>query len=439
MWSVECKSLPRSGFEVKKVAYSVNVKDWASSGEVVASNGDAKGTKWEVNADIKGEYLPASEPSELFAAPAAENVTRFIIGIKAGVQRAQKGAKKPPPQQAFLQPMVKATPEGIASPTVGGNGRKGGTVRSAAGRFMGVNMPANFAYKTLDIEYRCFAPGTVTITVEVPFPNNNFAPVIFTWQKTCGGEPPQDLTIITAFEDEVVLRGVVQPEWVPVDGTHKVFASDPETTFRLSKKRGTKKTTRFDTPSITAVSTSDPETICNPSLDGSGRKGGTIRGVDKGAPAELKVLYNCVKAGTAVITMEIPLAMSTEPLTISWTKTCGGIPRQFFSVTTWEKAVVKDGITFDDWAPEYASEAFSAIVDSSEDDTTFWLALEAVDESNMAFYEPDWADWMDDVEEPTVPANMMAQTFQRPRVTTSNPATCNPSCDLSLFPLFFTF
>ena len=55
--------------------------------------------------------------------------------------------------------LVYATPEGVASPTIGGNGRKGGTIRPANGKFMGVKLPPNFAYKTLDVEYRCFAPG----------------------------------------------------------------------------------------------------------------------------------------------------------------------------------------------------------------------------------------------------------------------------------------
>ena len=57
--------------------------------------------------------------------------------------------------------------------------------------------------------------------------------------------------------------------------------------------------------------------------------------------------------------------------------------------------VTKDGITFDDWSPEYYNEPFSAIIDSSDDDTAFYIALEAVDETNMAFYEPDWADVSD--------------------------------------------
>jgi hypothetical protein len=33
----------------------------------------------------------------------------------------------------------------------------------------------------------------------------------------------------------------------------------------------------------------------------------------------------------------------------SWTKECGGQYRQYLSVSTWEKAVVRDGIPYDDW------------------------------------------------------------------------------------------
>ena len=166
-----------------------------------------------------------------------------------------------------------------------------------------------------------------------------------------------------------------------------------------------------------------------------------------------QVLYNCIQQGEAVITLDIPLAMSNEPLSVSWTKKCGGIARQFFTVSTFDKIVTKDGITFDDWSPEYYNEPFSAIIDSSDDDTAFYIALEAVDETNMAFYEPDWADvsdhfhfcsrsvrerplanlasftaqWMDDVEEPAVPVSMMSQTYQRPKIETDNRAICNPS------------
>ena len=181
---------------------------------------------------------------------------------------------------------------------------------------MGVKLPPNFAYKTLDVEYRCFAPGQVTnsrinsflvrfqfdlfelirdicgqvvITVEIPFPNNNYAPAIFTWKKMCGGSPPTHLNIVTSFDEQVVSAGVVSPEWAAVTGDHKVFPSDVETTFRLSKSRGARQTTRFDTPSVTAVTTSGTGVVCNPALDGSGRKGGTIRAVDKRAPVEIQV------------------------------------------------------------------------------------------------------------------------------------------------------
>ena len=400
MWLINCLSLARPGFTVRQVPMSLPASRWDSGGQAVVTDGDTKrnneDTKWSVNSGLQGEYLPAKEPADLFTAPAAENATRFVVGMVAPPTQPQQGSKKRPlQQQAFLQPLVYATPEGVASPTIGGNGRKGGTIRPANGKFMGVKLPPNFAYKTLDVEYRCFAPGQVVITVEIPFPNNNYAPAIFTWKKMCGGSPPTHLNIITSFDEQVVSAGVVSPEWAAVTGDHKVFPSDVETTFRLSKSRGARQTTRFDTPSVTAVTTSGTGVVCNPALDGSGRKGGTIRAVDKGAPIEIQVLYNCIQQGEAVITLDIPLAMSNEPLSVSWTKKCGGIARQFFTVSTFDKIVTKDGITFDDWSPEYYNEPFSAIIDSSDDDTAFYIALEAVDETNMAFYEPDWADVSD--------------------------------------------
>ena len=294
MWLINCLSLARPGFTVRQVPMSLPASRWDSGGQAVVTDGDTKrnneDTKWSVNSGLQGEYLPAKEPADLFTAPAAENATRFVVGMVAPPAQPQQGSKKRPlQQQAFLQPLVYATPEGVASPTIGGNGRKGGTIRPANGKFMGVKLPPNFAYKTLDVEYRCFAPGQVVITVEIPFPNNNYAPAIFTWKKMCGGSPPTHLNIITSFDEQVVSAGVVSPEWAAVTGDHKVFPSDVETTFRLSKSRGARQTTRFDTPSVTAVTTSGTGVVCNPALDGSGRKGGTIRAVDKRAPVEIQV------------------------------------------------------------------------------------------------------------------------------------------------------
>jgi hypothetical protein len=215
------------------------------------------------------------------------------------------------------------------------------------------------------------------------------------------------------------LNGVAPQRWKLKWSWYWLVAVLRRTTFRLTK--GKEGSTRFKPPTIEAK----PSDVCNPSLDGSGRKGASVRGPNKD-PVDLIVVYNCVAQGTAVITLTIELAMNA-PLVISWTKTCGGIPRPYFSVTTWENAVVKDGVTYDDWSSEYVGEAFAAVVDSSDDKTSLYLGLEARDETTTAFYEPEWSDWADDIETPTIPANLMSQTYQRPRVETSDKSICNPT------------
>ena len=412
MWSIECESNAREGFTVQrpKLATSTSL---ASTHEEIAADGKAE-EKWKViQYGLSGEMIPFAEPKDLFSVGGDTNTTRFLVGMTMPTKGNRKSI-----QQAFRQPKLSVKPEGIASPVFLGTGRKGGTVRAAA-----VNSKSRGqGTKVLDIKYNCIAIGDVTVTVTIPFPDNNFKPVIFTWKKTCGGGLIKDLMMADAYDEPVVAGGEVMPAWSPISGDHSVDSSETSSTFKLTKRRGSKRDTRFQTPVITA----EPSKTCNPSLDGNGRKGGTIKAGRNADPSEISVIYNCVERGEVTITMTIPFAMNPD-VVISWQKSCGGVARPYFSVMTWESPVVKDGVTYDDWSPEFVGEPFAALVDSSEDETQLYIGLEAKDESNAGFYEPDWSDWMDDVESPSIPPNLMSQTYQRPMVETSNPSICNPS------------
>jgi len=131
-------------------------------------------------------------------------------------------------------------------------------------------------------------------------------------------------------------------------------------------------TIRFDEPELSV----EPAGVISPLLEGNGRKGGELLAMAKkgshivsrnepflpgltprqhcsdefavdeqvrGARAvTVGVSYNCVQPGDVTLTLTLPLLMHA-PLTWSWKKSCGGLYRRFFAVSTWEKAVVRDG------------------------------------------------------------------------------------------------
>eukprot|EP01045_Picozoa_sp_COSAG04_P009561 COSAG04_NODE_559_length_12608_cov_12.306499_2_plen_251_part_00 len=102
MWLINCLSLARPGFTVRQVPMSLPASRWDSGGQAVVTDGDTKrnneDTKWSVNSGLQGEYLPAKEPADLFTAPAAENATRFVVGMVAPPAQPQQGSKKRPLQ-----------------------------------------------------------------------------------------------------------------------------------------------------------------------------------------------------------------------------------------------------------------------------------------------------------------------------------------------------
>ena len=126
-------------------------------------------------------------------------------------------------------------------------------------------------------------------------------------------------------------------------------------------------TIRFAEPELSV----EPAGVISPLLEGNGRKGGELFAMAKkgshivsttivlpvkhcsnefavdeqvhGARAvTVGVSYNCVQPGDVTLTLTLPLLMHA-PLTWSWKKSCGGLYRRFFAVSTWEKAVVRDG------------------------------------------------------------------------------------------------
>eukprot|EP01043_Picozoa_sp_COSAG02_P037354 COSAG02_NODE_2794_length_8016_cov_5.159783_12_plen_269_part_00 len=133
--------------------------------------------------------------------------------------------------------------------------------------------------------------------------------------------------------------------------------------------------------------------IIEPVLEGNGRKGGQLHDANAKLAEKLRkspekllsygsvlgVVYNCIQPGEVQLTLTVPLMMH-EDLKWQWTKSCGGLYRPFFAVSTWNKAVVRDGRAEDDWDLEFMEEPIAAAVDSSEDMTSFFLTLDATDE-----------------------------------------------------------
>ena len=91
----------------------------------------------------------------------------------------------------------------------------------------------------------------VGAVLEIPFPNDNYAPIILTWKKECGGGYPKDVVIEVAG-DVVFSNAALEQEWDSEAGTYVADSPEASTVFSLAKTRGAKKRTRFDTPIIEA-------------------------------------------------------------------------------------------------------------------------------------------------------------------------------------------
>eukprot|EP01047_Picozoa_sp_COSAG01_P024706 COSAG01_NODE_1535_length_9988_cov_30.249065_8_plen_393_part_00 len=203
MWTVDCESNPKEGFTIK-----------TSDGTFVAENGLADDDWAVLPMAVSGGYVPAAVPADLYSVDSKTNKTRFILSILSPARSKSKKVT----QQAFTRPRIHVTPANVASPSFSGNGRRGGTV------FAAKKADGKGVTKRLDVLYNCFAEGTVTVTVVIPFPSDNFKKIIFTWKKTCGGGAVKDLKIVTADDEPVVSKGDVMPAWVPVSGDYAVDA-----------------------------------------------------------------------------------------------------------------------------------------------------------------------------------------------------------------------
>lgn len=153
--------------------------------------------------------------------------------------------------------------------------------------------------------------------------------------------------------------------------------------------------------------------------------------------SELGVVYNCIQPGEVQLTLTVPLMMH-EDLKWQWTKSCGGLYRPYFAVSTWNKAVARDGRAEDDWDLEFMDEPIAAAVDSSEAMTSFFITLDATDavaEASMLQASQDehlgtehfMGAETQQVIEQTIPVKLAVQSYLQPHVAVSDSSILNPA------------
>ena len=126
-----------------------------------------------------------------------------------------------------------------------------------------------------------------------------------------------------------------------------------------------------------SVQTSDKR-ICNPSLGGIASKGGTV--TSYGGQQQMDVKYNCLKQGSATITVTVPM-QAYEAVTFSWTKVCRKEQVQGWMIGTApsEDDVVSDGQPWIYFDSHPSAEGKRMIVDRETPQSTFfvWSGLPA--------------------------------------------------------------
>jgi hypothetical protein len=526
-WSVTCGGRNRPGFTVQMAQDARSgeqggdaARRYATAPAVVV--GGATQPRWAVEVPAKddrssaagptpehtseaflrsvGAMVPASPSSQLTQVAAGENVTRFVLSLcgrrparghqpRVGCEGARDQGQR---ERQLIEPArLAVTPEGICSPSIGGAGRKGATVapidsdadpataggskdglHGVAITLFGQRIDLESTYVPLDVRYNCFAPGTARITVVIPFPGGEFNPVIFTWNKVCGGHATKEISVSMKEDAKhpartVIERGAPSPPWngldrlsynpggglgaaedaAAADAPAEVSSDVGASTFVLSKVAGVGPT-HFGEPRL-RVEHSDGH-VLNPLLRGSGHMGGQLvfshpaKSVLIGGKrvrvtahfsvpdVTLEVVYNCLAAGKATLSLTVPLTLHND-LRWSWVKDCGGMARQQFTVSTFEAPVVRDGVAFDDWSLEHMDEPTAARVDSSAASLTFELALHdharltgsrsiGTDGDAGPLETSDWRRGRSKGrrEKPS------SQAYGQPRAQSSDPAVCLP-------------
>jgi hypothetical protein len=411
-WTLACGSKARTGFTVQLIGDVNTPHDQYEDATPVVQDGSGVGA-WAASVDWSSELAihgahdaVAVDPAHLYTVEASNNVTRFIVSL---AEPPTFDHEKPQHEsQPVMQPEVFTDDPSIMNPAVNGPLRKGGMVYTmqegmdAFGdepkiiKLFGQEITIGGSARPIDVEYNCIGVGEATVVLAIPFPGDNYRPVVFMWKKRCGGTVNDDIVVRMVGKthmDDVVAHGEVAARWsenaVALGQQHQALNTDLETNFVILKEGTSGSATRFKEPYL-EVGTAG---IIEPVLEGNGRKGGQLNDADaklaeklRKSPAKLLaygsvlgVVYNCIQPGEVQLTLTVPLMMH-EDLKWQWTKSCGGLYRPFFAVSTWNKAVVRDGRAEDDWDLEFMEEPIAAAVESSEDMTSFFLTLDATDE-----------------------------------------------------------
>lgn len=474
-WTLACGSKARTGFTVQLIGDVNTPHDQYEDATAVVQDGSGIGAwaasvDWSPKLAIHGAHdaVPV-DPAHLYTVEASNNATRFIVSL---AEPAGFDHEKPQHEsQPVLRPEIFVDNPEIMNPAINGPLRKGGMVYTAQEgldafgdepkviRLFGQEITVGGSARPMDVEYNCIGVGEATVVLAIPFPGDNYRPVVFTWKKRCGGTVNDDIVVRMVGEkymDDVIAHGEVAARWsenaAALGQQHNALNTELETKFVLIKEGVSGSPTRFMEPFLEV----DTAGIIEPVLEGNGRKGGQLHDVDAKLAAKLResptkllaygsvigVVYNCIQPGEVELTLTVPL-MTHEHLKWQWKKSCGGLYRPFFAVSTWNKAVARDGRAEDDWDLEFMGDPIAAAVDSSEDMTSFFLTLDATDEVAEAnilqathdfqghgMSEDQVAHIKSDAEAgaagQVIPERLAVQSYLHPHVEVSDRSVLNP-------------
>lgn len=204
--------------------------------------------------------------------------------------------------------------------------------------------------RRLTVQYNCVLPGTVTITLTLPFSVYNT--VVLTWTKACGSAKAREFFTVATTESLVVVNGAAQHGWDASDASvplQTVSSHTDKSTFFLSMQRhasvqpfagladidedawsvrgggGDTAAVAADSAALVqkygqpSVKTSNPD-VCGAVVRGSVRRGGTLTA---GKAQALEVKYHCLGRGDVVVEVTIPLELGLHShVHYSWAKRC---------------------------------------------------------------------------------------------------------------------
>eukprot|EP01052_Picozoa_sp_SAG31_P002630 SAG31_NODE_94_length_26208_cov_6.281091_20_plen_523_part_00 len=315
-WVVKCPSRPRHGFTVQIVGDAGTSSSEYRTAANIVEDGAAIGA-WKADLNEQGTVIP-SDTTHMFEVPAEQNATRFIVSMQAGGGQTH--------QQVFLKPGLVVEPAGIANPIISGRLQNGGTayevlegdgeMQEREIKLFGqvIKIGGAGKYGELDIQYNCHSVGVATVTVAIPFPDDNYAPVLFSWRKVCGGGEHPQIKIATSTGAVVLDKGQVQEAWQPETPSYEVAGTDSSTTFKITKHSGSIDSgpLKFGIPTVSV----EPSGVLNPSIEGNGRKGGQIehsKTVNGGPFDALSEAVNTLARCSTFLCLPLPALVTRFP------------------------------------------------------------------------------------------------------------------------------